>query len=186
MIGPLLLAVDFMNLTYRTNPCAQNVPVPVVMRRGSFSYFDDKMGAGFDLGVRSVKEGSLQAGTRQAVVVIACDFPVGGTAAAYVFGERGTTAVPLGKVASADWGGDWGNGPDSIRVRFAQRRLYVDQCVGNRCASRRSATYALRGGKLVAVSDVTREVHDASRSHRASARGLLTAAAKRQPPRPPH
>jgi tetratricopeptide (TPR) repeat protein len=161
MIGPLVLAVDFANFTYRTNPCAQNVPVPVVMRRGSFSYFDHKMGAGFDLGVRSVKKGSLEAGTRQAVVVIACDFPVGGTAAAYVFDERGTTAVPLGKVASADWGGDWGNGPDSIGVRFAKHRLFVDQCVGNQCASRRSATFALRGGKLVAVSDVTREVHDA-------------------------
>jgi hypothetical protein len=163
MIGPLLLAVDFMNFTYRTNPCAHNVPVPVVMRRGSFSYFDDKMGTGFDLGVRSVKEGSLKAGTRQAVVVIACDFPIGGTAAAYAFDERGTAAVPLGKVADAAWGGDWGSGPDLIHLRFANHRLYVEQCADNECTRRRSTAYALRGAKLVVVSDVTRAISFSSR-----------------------
>ena len=51
---PFLLAVDFMNFTYATNPCAANVPVPVVMRRGNFSYFDPKMGAGFDIHVAAV------------------------------------------------------------------------------------------------------------------------------------
>lgn len=48
---PFLLGVDFMNFTYATNPCAQNVPVPAVMRKGAFSYFDQKMGTGFDLHV---------------------------------------------------------------------------------------------------------------------------------------
>jgi len=146
------LAVDFMNFTYRANPCAQNVPVPVVMRRGSFSYFDEKMGTGFDLGVRLVKEGSLKAGTRQAVVVIACDFPVGGTAAAYAFDERGNTAVLLANVATANWGADWGAGPDSIHVRFANHLLYVDQCGSTACDVRKVTTYALRGPKLTALS----------------------------------
>jgi hypothetical protein len=154
MIGPFFLAVDFMNFTYRTNPCSGNVPVPVVMRRGSFSYFDQKMGAGFDLGVRLVKEGSLKDGTRQAVVVLACDFPVGGTAAAYAFDERGTTAVLLAKVATANWGGDWGAGPNSIHVRFAKHLLYVDQCDEGECKATRSTTYALRGATLTKVSDV--------------------------------
>jgi hypothetical protein len=150
-ILPLLLAVDFMNFTYTTNPCAQNVPVPVVMRKGTFSYFDQKMGAGFDLHVGSVKEGSLAGGTRQAVVVVACDFPVGGTAAAYLFDERNGAAVMLGQVGSADWGPDWGRGPASIHVRFANRFLYVDQCKDNQCAMNVVTTYALRGGKLTKV-----------------------------------
>ncbi len=124
-----------MNFTYATNPCASNVPVPVVMRRGAFSYFDQKMAAGFDLHVAAVKKGSLRAGTRQAVVVIACDFPVGGTAAAYLFDERKDKAVPLGKVGSADWGVDWGAGPDSIHLRFANGLLY---------AARRQAREGLR------------------------------------------
>ena len=47
MIVPLMVALDFMNFTYATNPCAANVPVPVVMRHGAFSYFDPKMGAGY-------------------------------------------------------------------------------------------------------------------------------------------
>ncbi|MBV8370926.1 MAG: hypothetical protein JO036_18585 [Candidatus Eremiobacteraeota bacterium] len=151
MIVPLLLAVDFMNITYPTNPCAQNVPVPVVMRKGSFSYFDAKMAAGFDLHVDAVKEGSLQPGTRQAAVVLACDFPVGGTAAAYLFDERKNGAVLLGRIATADWGPDWGAGSSSIRLRFANRLLYVEQCDGTSCAQRALTTYALRRGKLVTV-----------------------------------
>jgi hypothetical protein len=148
MLAPLLLAVDFMNFTYPTNPCAQNVPVPVVMRKGSFSYFDGKMGAGFDLHVDAVKEGTLQAGTRQAAVVVACDFPVGGTAAAYLFDERKNGAVLLGRIATADWGPDWGAGPDSIHVRFANRLLYVSQCKDSDCTTSVRSTYALRGRKL--------------------------------------
>jgi hypothetical protein len=151
MILPFLLAVDFLNFTYATSPCSKNVPVPVVMRKGFFAYFDEKMGAGFDLHVDSVKQGSLQPGTRQAVVVIACDFPVGGTATAYLFDERGDAAVPLGQVGSADWGPDWGAGPSSIHVRFANRFLYVDQCKDNSCAMNVVTTYALRGGRLAKV-----------------------------------
>jgi hypothetical protein len=150
-ILPLLLAVDFMNFTYATNPCASNVPVPVVMRKGSFSYFDQKMGAGFDLHVDSVKEGSLTSGTRQAVVVVACDYPVGGTAAAYLFDERKNAAVMLGQVGTANWGPDWGSGPASIHVRFANRFLYVDECKDTDCAMNVVTTYALRGGKLATV-----------------------------------
>lgn len=153
---PLLLAVDFMNFTYATNPCAQNVPVPVVMRKGAFSYFDRQMGTGFDLHVDAVTEGSLAAGTRQAVVVIACDFPVGGTAAAYVYDERKGGAVMLGQVGTADWGGDWGRGPASIHVRFANRFLYVDRCKDNACAMNVVTTYALRGGRLTTVFVQTR------------------------------
>ena len=151
MIVPFFLAVDFMNFTYATNPCATNVPVPVVMRRGSFSYFDAKMAAGFDLHVHSIREGSLQNGTRQAVVVLTCNFPIGGTAAAYLFDERKGGAVRLAQVAAANWGGDWGRGPDSIHVRFAQHRLSVEQCADNDCATNTVTTYALRGGKLAKV-----------------------------------
>lgn len=151
MIFPMLLAVDFTNFTYAVNPCARNVPVPVVMRRGSFSYFDAKMGAGFDLHVDSVTKGSMEHGTRQAVVVLACDFPVGGTAAAYLFDERNGGAVLLARIATADWGPDWGAGPSSIRVRFANHRLSVTQCADNGCAKNTVTTYALRAGTLTKV-----------------------------------
>jgi hypothetical protein len=151
MIVPLFLAVNFMNFTYATNPCAENVPVPVVMRKGYFSYFDEKMGSGFDLHVDSVKEGSLQNGTRQAVVVLTCDFPVGGTAAAYLFDERKDTAVLLAQVGDANWGGDWGQGPSSIHVSFAKHFLYVDDCKNDDCTMNIVTTYALRGGKLAKV-----------------------------------
>jgi len=150
------MAIDFMNFTYRTNPCANNVPVPVVMRKGQFSYLDKKMGAGFDLRVDSVEEGNLQPGTRQAVVVLACDFPVGGTAAAYLFDERKGAAVLLGQIGSADWGPDWGRGPSSIHVRFAKHLLYVDQCDRPECTGKVRTTYALRGGKLVRVPTTKR------------------------------
>jgi len=155
MILPFFLAVDFLNLTYATNPCSQNVPVPVVMRKGAFSYFDAKMGAGFDLRVDSVKEGSLQSGTRQAVVVLVCDFPIGGTAAAYAFDERKGAAVPLGQVGTANWGADWGAGPSSMHIRFAKQFLYVDQCKDTNCTMYVVTTYALRAGKLKNVYVMT-------------------------------
>jgi hypothetical protein len=151
MFLPFLLAADFMNFTYTTNPCARNVPVPVVMRKGSFSYFDARMGTGFDLHVVSVTDGSLQTGTAQAVVVLACDFPIGGTAAAYLFDERNDTVTFLAQVATANWGGDWGRGPDSIHVRFAKKLLYVEQCKDDACATNVATTYALRDGKLSRV-----------------------------------
>lgn len=152
MIIPIILAVDFMNFTYRTNPCPDNVPVPAVMRKGTFSHFDRRSAVGFDLYVRGVTRGVLQEGTRQAVVVMTCDFPVGGTAAAYAFEERENTAKLLGQVATANWGSDWGAGPDSIRVRFVNRRLYVEQCESTDCTMKSETTYALRGGKLVRLS----------------------------------
>jgi len=157
MIVPFVLAVDFMNFTYATNPCAANVPVPVVMRKGSFSYFDQKMAAGFDLHIASIAKGSLQAGTRQAVVVVACDYPVGGTAAAYLFDERTSGAALLAKVATADWGPDWGAGPSSIHVRFANQLLYVEQCADTTCGKDTVTTYALRGGKLAKLAVRTRQ-----------------------------
>lgn len=151
MITPLLLAIDFMNYTYATNPCFKNVPVPAVMKKGWFSYFDQNMGTGFELHVVSVKEGSLAPGTRQAAVVMACDFPIGGTAEAYLFDERKDTAVFLQAVGGANWGGDWGRGPSSIHIRFANRFLYVDNCKDDDCTAYEVTTYALRKGKLVKV-----------------------------------
>lgn len=151
MIVPFLLAADFMNFTYAKNPCSKNVPVPAVMERGAFSYYDKNMGAGFDLHVSSVYRGSLAPGERQAVVVIACDFPVGGTAEAYAFSESDSTAVLLADVASASWGPDWGAGPDSIHVRFAKNLLYVDACGNDECTYYVVTTYALKNGKLVKV-----------------------------------
>ena len=149
MIVPMLLAADFMNFTYAANPCQANVPVPVVMRRGMFAYFDPKMGAGFDLHVASIAKGSLADQTRHAVVVLACDFPVGGTAAAYLFEERASGAVLLAKVATAAWGPDWGRGPSSIHARFGKHLLYVSQCADAACARTTVTTYALRAGRVV-------------------------------------
>ena len=157
MIAPFLLAVDFMNFTYATNPCYKNVPVPAVMRKGAFSYFDQKMGAGFDLRVDWVKRGSLAPGTRQAIVVLACDFPVGGTAEAYVFNEGSNSATMLGDVASANWGPDWGAGSDSIHVTFRNRFLYIDACKNDECTANIVTTYVLKKGKLVKVYELTRK-----------------------------
>ncbi len=153
---PFLLAIDFMNFTYAANPCSANVPVPVVMRKGEFAYLDKKMAVEFYLHVDSTKEGSLQNNTRQAVVVLSCDYPVGGTAAAYLFDERKSTAVLLGKIATADWGADWGQGPSSIHVRFAKHVLYVDQCDGPECTGKVLTAYALRSGRLLRVPTTKR------------------------------
>jgi hypothetical protein len=97
MILPLLLIVDFMNFDYSASPCS-NVPAPVLIRKGTYSYFDRKMGTGFDISVSSVKLGSLSPGTQQAVVVLSCDFPIGGTAEAFAYDIRGNSTVPLGRV----------------------------------------------------------------------------------------
>jgi hypothetical protein len=159
MILALLLTVDFMNFTYSVSPCS-NVPAPVVMRKGSASYFDEKMGTGFDLYVRNVKTGSLRAGTQQAVVVITCDFPIGGTAEAFAYDIRGNTATLLGEVGGANWGGDWGRGPDSIHITFKNNFLYVDSCKDDDCTTREVRTYALRAGKLAKVYVQTRKTAD--------------------------
>jgi len=151
MIVPLLLAVDFMNFNYTDIPCSSNVPPPAQIRKGTYSYFDQNMGTGFEVSVESVKRGSLGPGTQQAVVVLACQFPMGGTAGAYAYDVRGDTAVLLGEVGTADWGGDWGAGPKSIHIRFAKRFLYVDSCKDSHCEMSEVRTYALRGGKLVKV-----------------------------------
>ena len=155
MIAPLLLAVDFMNFTYATNPCYKNVPVPAVMVKGSFSYFDKDMGAGFDLRVDSVKRGSLVRGTQQAVVVLVCDYPIGGTAEAYIFSDRGNSAPMLGAVASANWGADWGAAPNSIHATFRKQYLYIDACKDDDCTANIVTTYALRNGKLVKIYEHT-------------------------------
>lgn len=152
MFAPLLFAVDFMNFTYATNPCFGNVPVPAVMRKGEFDYTDRKMGADFFLTVDSVKRGSLKAGTRQAVVIIECDYPVGGVASAYLFDERKNVAVRLAEIARADWGGDWGCGPSCIHARFYKDRLYVQQCADSECTTTAHSVYALRNGKAVRLA----------------------------------
>jgi len=96
------------------------------MRKGQFSYFDKKMAAGFDLHVDSVSVGSLQPGTQQAVVIVACDFPIGGTAAAYLFDERKgrRASAAARKSAAANLGRRLGAGP-SLRstCRFAKNFL---------------------------------------------------------------
>ena len=125
------------------------------MRKGAFSYFDQKMGAGFDLRVDSVKRGSLIPGTRQAVIVLVCDFPVGGTAEAYVFSEGASSATMLGAVASANWGPDWGAGAGSIHVTFKKRFLYVDASKSDECTTNVVTTYALKDGRLVKVYEQT-------------------------------
>jgi hypothetical protein len=155
MIAPFILAVDFMNFTYATNPCAKNVPVPVVMRKGEFTYYDKKMVVDFTVHVDSVVDGSLANGTRQAVVVLSCDFPEGGTAGAYLYDVHANSATLLGKVGEANWGDDWGAGPDSITLRFADERLNVRYCANDDCTATTSVQYALRSGKLVKLSSRT-------------------------------
>jgi hypothetical protein len=159
MILALLFVVDFMNFDYATSPCS-NVPPPIVMRKGEYSYFDQKMGTGFDVFVRNVKLGSLRAGTQQAVVVLSCDFPIGGTAEAFAFDMHGHNVVPLGEVGAANWGGDWGRGPDSIHITFRNDYLYVDSCKDDDCTTREVRTYALRAGKLAKVYTQTRKTTD--------------------------
>jgi hypothetical protein len=151
-------AVDFANFDYAAIPCASNVPPPARIRAGTYSYEDPKMGADFTVKLESVVRGSLRAGTQQAVAVIACDFPMGGTAGAYAYDIRGPKAVLLGEVGDTSWGGDWGAGPDSIHLRFADGFLYADTCSGGGCATRETRTYALRNGKFVKVWAQTREV----------------------------
>ncbi len=141
-----------MNFTYKTNPCSENVPVPAVMTHGKFSYFDKASGNGFDLYVDRVIEGSLAPGTRQAIVVVVCDFPTdGGTSAAYLYDERKKGAVFIERVATANWGIDWGGRPYSIHVRFAGKFLYVDACENDACGAYVVTTYAVRHGKIVPV-----------------------------------
>jgi hypothetical protein len=118
---------------------------------------DKATAAGFDIYVDSVKEGTLKPGTRQAVVVMECEFPVGGTAAAYAFDERQTHAVLLRQVGTANWGPDWGAGPSSITIRFAENRLHVEDCADDDCTAKRETTYALKRNKLVQISVRTKK-----------------------------
>ena len=157
MLPALLLAVDFQNFTYHADPC--NAPVPVVMRRGSFEWEKKSEAQVYDLHVRTITEGTLRAGTRQAVVVLTCDYPTarGGTAAAYAFDERGSGAVLLAKVAETDWGSDWGQGPESFHVRFADGRLSVEHCDSSTtCKKHVTTTYVLRGNALATVAVTSR------------------------------
>lgn len=74
-----------------------------------------------------------------------------GTAEVFAYDIRGNTAVPLGEIGGANWGGDWGRGPDSIHITFRSNFLYVDSCKDDECAMREVRTYALRADKLVKV-----------------------------------
>ncbi|MBV9277141.1 MAG: hypothetical protein JOZ97_02795 [Candidatus Eremiobacteraeota bacterium] len=155
MILPWLLAVNFMNFKYYHIPCSDNVPVPAKLRQGKYHYFDRKMAADFDVYVTAVKEGSLYRGTRQAVVTVGCDFPVGGTSQAYLYNVRGDSATFVRTVGQANWGGDWGAGPSQIHVRFRNHRLYVDSCVGDTCDETVVKTFAYRDGRIKEISEHT-------------------------------
>jgi hypothetical protein len=157
---PLIIAADFMNFTYLHNPCAGNVTVPIVMRAGTFTWASPKdLSWAFTFHVERVIEGSLAPGTRQAVVVIACDAPVdGGAAEAYLFKESQDSATYLKKVGEAEWGTDWGVPPSSIHIRFAKNFLYVDQCEdATSCDHYIVTTYALRDGTIVKVNELEHE-----------------------------
>ena len=156
MVLPWLLAVNFMNFKYYHIPCSDNVPVPAAVRNGKFSHTDRREASEFPVYVTSVKEGSLHAGTRQAVVTLACDFPVGGTSAAYLYNVHGDAATFVAKAGEANWGGDWGAGPSQIRVRFTQRFLYVDSCGDDDCSTKIVRTYAYRGGRIREVFTIKR------------------------------
>ena len=97
MVLPWLMAINFMNLKYYHIPCSDNVPAPATVRNGKFTHTDRREAAEFAVYVTSVKEGSLHAGTRQAVVTLACDFPVGGTSAAYLYNVHGDAATFVAK-----------------------------------------------------------------------------------------
>jgi len=140
--------VDFNNFTYRVHPCPSNVPTAAVMSRGTYSYYDKHMGQGFTVRVKSVTAGSLGTGTHQAAVILACDFPMGGTAAAYLYDIHGGAATLLGKIATANWSADWGAGPDSIHIGFAHDELSVTACANAACEKNALTRYALRNGKL--------------------------------------
>jgi streptogramin lyase len=167
-------AVDFKNFTYRAHPCSGNVPSAAVVRGGSFDYVDQKMAQGFTISVRSVTEGSLAAGTRQAVVILSCQFPIGGTASAYLFGVHGKTATLLAKIADADWGGDWGAGPDSIDLTFAKNVLTVGACANPSCDKSALTKFTLRGGKLVKLSAKTVRTQDLARLEGVKILGRIT------------
>ena len=145
-------SVNFNDFTYRVHPCTGNVPTAAAVSGGSYEYYDTKMGQGFTISVDSIEAGTLSAGTRQAVVTPSCEFPIGGTAAAYLFAVHGNTATLLGKVADANWGGDWGAGPSSIHVSFDNDVLSVAACANDECAMTTFTRYALRGGKLTKLS----------------------------------
>jgi len=162
MIAALLLSVDFNNFKYTHDPCSSNVPVPVVMQNGGFSYTDPHdQSVGFDLHVDRVVEGSLSPRTRHAIVIIECQLPAGegGMAAAYLYAEHGNTAVYVDTVGEAEWGPDWGEGQETIHVRFTDKFLYVDRCNEVfHCLDDNVyvvTTYALRNGKIVKVYEET-------------------------------
>ena len=160
---PAAAGVDFMNFTYKVNPCGSSdgktPPPPVAMQKGK-AFYAIAVDAGFDLQVERLVEGSLAPGTRQAVVVISCHYPVdGGAAGAYLFEERNTTARFVQQVGEAQWGGDWGEPSETIHIRFANGFLYVDQCKSvTHCIEGSDfvvTTYARRDGKIVKVYQET-------------------------------
>ena len=156
MIAALVLgAVNFMNFTYPVNPCDD--PGPVTVENGKGSYANPKdPSMGFDIAVDRVVEGSLRAGTRQAVVVLTCTSFDGGGAEAYLFEEDGNRLSFVQKVADAQWGADWGG--DTIHIRFADNFLYVDRCKIPNCRKGEDyvvTTYAVRNGKIVRIYEQT-------------------------------
>lgn len=138
MIAALFLTIDLLNFSHPETPCSLKPPVTF----DGGEYQERPQTASVD----SVKQGSLRAGTQQALVVMSCTLEDGATkAVAYLYDLRDDSAKLLGRVAGTIWGID----SDSIHAGFANRLLYVDTCKDSECTVREFRTYSLRGDRLV-------------------------------------
>ena len=159
---PFWLALDFMNFTYAKNSGRRrNVPVPVVMRKGTFSDFDKGMGTRVSTSTSPpAKEGSLRSGTRvkpsscwRAISRSAerrrriCSTSAQDGAGTARAGRRGQLRRRLGTRAGLQ-----------SHVRFAKGFLYVETHAGTiSCTMNLVTTYVLRAGKLTKVFVQTRK-----------------------------
>lgn len=138
--------VDFKNSTYSNTPCGDQ---KVAVNNGLAWY--DRGDVQFQVSVGSVKYGSLKPGTRQALVMLTCKFPVGSTSALHLYDVGATGPKDLGVLATAD--ADSGYAVDWVYTNFKNGLLYVDRCdwASDACKTSIVTTYALRNGKLTKV-----------------------------------
>ena len=152
--APIPTNVDFLNFVYHDMSCTNIVkesvgpPISIAQRVGS------KL-LPLRVLVSSIKEGSMRAGTHQALVELDCRFwdHGGGQSSAYVFDVTEDSAIPLGLVGGSEWGGD--GGCDGLRSRFENRFLFLNECQGMNPNVGTARTFALRGGKLVKTDERT-------------------------------